>query len=198
MEERTEMEVKLTAKEEKFCYEYVLRMNATKAAVNAGYSEKTAYSAGCRLLKNVKIQKRIKYLKDNLAETSGISSLRVLKEHERIAFSSIGNIHNTWIEKKEFDELTDEQKSYIQEISTKVIKKTFKEFVDGEFKDVPYDIEYVKIKLYDKQKSLDAITKMLGYDAPIKQQVEMITPVINIEVIDSDIPLAESEEEVIL
>ena len=33
------------------------------------------------------------------------------------------------------------------------------------------DVEYVKIELYDKQKALDAISTMLGYNAPVKQEI---------------------------
>ena len=74
-------EVKLTAKEERFCYQYVLHLNATKACILAGYSDKSACVTGSRLLRKAKVQERVKHLKDNLAETAEISALRVLKEH---------------------------------------------------------------------------------------------------------------------
>lgn len=55
--------------------------------------------------------------------------------------------------------------------------------------DEPIEEEYVKIKLYDKQKSLDSISRMLGYDAPIKQELtgkdgKDLIPKIEIEIID--------------
>jgi len=148
-------EAKLTAKEERFCYEYVLLLNATKAAINAGYSEKTASAAGSRLLRIVKVQERIKYLKDNLAETAEISALRVIKEHEKIAFTNAGQLRDGWMSLKNFEALTEEQKAIIQEVTTK---------------DTKYGTE-VKIKLYDKQKSLDSINAMLGYNAPDKTEL---------------------------
>lgn len=47
-----------------FCYAYIETMNATESAKRAGYSEKTAYSNGQRLLKNAEIQDFIqKHLK---------------------------------------------------------------------------------------------------------------------------------------
>ncbi|RCL00929.1 MAG: phage terminase small subunit [Candidatus Tokpelaia sp. JSC189] len=46
----------LTAKQQRFCEEYLLDLNATRAAIRAGYSEKTAYSQADRLLKNVKLK----------------------------------------------------------------------------------------------------------------------------------------------
>ena len=162
---------KLTPKEERFCYEYVLHLNATKAAINAGYSEKTARSIGYENLTKLHIQNKICQLKTNLAETSEISALRVLKEHEKIAFASIAHLHNTWIERKDFENLTDDQKACIKNISTKVIRKVAKEFENGEFVDVPYNIEYLKIELYDKQKSLESISNMLGFDAPVRTEL---------------------------
>ena len=160
-------DVKLTAKEETFCYQYVLYLNATKSAILAGYSEHSARVTGCRMLTKVNIQKRIKYLKDNLSETAGISALRVLKEHEKIAFSSIAHLHNTWVERADFERLTDDQKACIKNISTKIVKRNVG---TGDEPDI-VDVEYVKIELYDKQKSLDSINAMLGFDAPIKTEL---------------------------
>src|SRR5574344_471117 len=167
-EEQRHMEemAKLTDKQEKFCYEYVLHLNATKAAINAGYSEKTAYSIGGENLKKPEIQERIRYMQDNLAETAQLSALRVLKEHEKIAYSSIAHMHQTWVERKDFEELTDDQKACIKSISTKILKKNIGTKEDPEI----VDVEYVRIELYDKQKALDAINQMLGYNAPTKSE----------------------------
>lgn len=169
IEEQRHMEemAKLTDKQEKFCYEYVLHLNATKAAINAGYSEKTAYSIGGENLKKPEIQERIRYMQDNLAETAQLSALRVLKEHEKIAYSSIAHMHQTWVERKDFEELTDDQKACIKSISTKILKKNIGTKEDPEI----VDVEYVRIELYDKQKALDAINQMLGYNAPTKSEV---------------------------
>ena len=49
----------LTAKQERFVEEYLVDLNATQAAIRAGYSKKTAYSMGQRLLKNVEVSKAI-------------------------------------------------------------------------------------------------------------------------------------------
>lgn len=50
---------KMTEKQMRFCDEYLTDMNATQAAIRAGYSEKTAYSQGQRLLKNVEVKSYI-------------------------------------------------------------------------------------------------------------------------------------------
>jgi len=143
---------KLTAKQEKFCYEYVIDLNATQAALRAGYSEKTAYSSGSRLLKNVEIQKFIQTLQADLEKTAGITALKVLKEHKKIAFSDTSMIREGWMTLKAYKELPKEIKDCIQEVATRETK---------------YGNE-IKIKFYDKQKSLDSISKILGFEAPTK------------------------------
>ena len=47
---------KLSAKQQRFCNEYLIDLNATQAAIRTGYSEKTAYSQGQRMLKNVEVK----------------------------------------------------------------------------------------------------------------------------------------------
>ena len=49
----------LTPKQERFVQEYLIDLNATQAAVRAGYSQKTANEQGSRLLRNVNIRARI-------------------------------------------------------------------------------------------------------------------------------------------
>lgn len=56
---------KLTAKQQRFCDEYLIDLNATQAAIRAGYSKKTAAQTAARLLTNVKIQE---YIKNRMAE----------------------------------------------------------------------------------------------------------------------------------
>jgi len=163
-------DIELTDKQVKFCYEYCMDFNATQAAIRAGYSESTARSIASQLLTKLNIQDEIKKKQDNLAETAGISRLMVLKEHSKIAFNSIAYLHNTWIERKAFEELTDDQKSCIAEISTQI------RTITGGNDASAMQVEFVKIKFYDKQKALDSISKMLGFDAPIKSQVDINIP----------------------
>jgi len=49
----------LTPKQQRFVEEYLIDLNATQAAIRAGYSEKTAYSVGHENLKKPEIQKAI-------------------------------------------------------------------------------------------------------------------------------------------
>ena len=164
----------LTDKQKKFCYEYCVDLNGTQAAIRAGYSKKTAAAIASQNLIKLNIQAEIKKLQDNLAETSGLTKLRILNEHIKIAFSSIANLHNTWIKRKEFESLTEDQKACIAEIDTKI--KT--EYDPDTEKREPIHVEYVRIKLYDKQKALESISKMLGYEAPSKIDLSVNIPVL--------------------
>lgn len=58
-------DIKLKPKELKFAEEWLKTMNATQSAIKAGYSERTAYSAGNRLLKKVEVKQ---YIDERLAE----------------------------------------------------------------------------------------------------------------------------------
>ena len=73
---------KLTDQQKEFCRFYVASpdFNQTQAAINAGYSEKTAYSIGNRLLKNVEVKKYIERLKKERVERVEISADEVLKD----------------------------------------------------------------------------------------------------------------------
>jgi phage terminase small subunit len=53
---------KAEARHEIFCREYLCDLNATRAAIAAGYSEKTAKAAASRLLTNVDVKRRIEEL----------------------------------------------------------------------------------------------------------------------------------------
>jgi len=158
----------LTSKEERFCYEYLAnKFNGTKACELAGYKPTSARVIAARLLAKVNIKDRIQQMKDNLAETAGISALMIANEHAKIAFSNMDGLLNTWIDRKDFEQLSEDQKSCIKEVNTKVLKKNIGTKEEPEI----VDVEYVQIKIYDKQKSLDSLTDLLGYKAPNKTEI---------------------------
>ena len=114
----------LTGKQKRFCEEYIYDWNGTRAAKVAGYSPETAGAIASENLTKPEIQAYLKQLLDNLEQTAGISKLMVLTEHKKILHTSIAHLHETWITRKEFDQLTDYQKSSIAEIGTRIKKFT--------------------------------------------------------------------------
>lgn len=168
-------ELELTEKQKAFCKEYIFDWNATRS-YRAAYpdvnSDEAARSAASRLLTNVNVQEYIKEIQSDLEKLAGLSRLKVISEHMKLAFSSIAHLHNTWIERKEFEELTEDQKACIAEIDTKVRTEYVPDPQESKER-IPINVEYIRIKLYDKQKSLESISKMLGYDAPAKMQIDL-------------------------
>lgn len=49
----------MTEKQKRFCDEYLIDLNATQAAIRAGYSPKSAYSTGFKLIKTAAVKKYI-------------------------------------------------------------------------------------------------------------------------------------------
>jgi phage terminase small subunit len=70
----------MTPKQEAFVREYLIDLNATQAAIRAGYSEATAYSQGQRMLKNVEVAAALTEAKEQRAEKCDIDALWVLRE----------------------------------------------------------------------------------------------------------------------
>jgi len=158
----------LNERQKIFCSEYIYDWNASRAYSIAFplpvKSNDTIRANASQLLTNPNIQAFIKEIQSDIQKQAGISRLMVINEHKKLAFSSIASLHNKWIELKDFEKLTNEQKDCIAEIDTKVLKKNLGTRDEPEI----VDVEYVRIKLYDKQKSLDAISKMLGFNEPDK------------------------------
>ena len=83
---------KLTGKQEKFCREYVLCCNGTKAAEKAGYSKDTAYSIACENLKKPEIKARIAELRKSEEEDfyySRSMSFKKLEEAQQMALDNV-------------------------------------------------------------------------------------------------------------
>lgn len=77
---------KLTEKQQRFVEEYLIDLNATQAAIRAGYSAKTADQQGSRMLANVKVQQAISVAMAERSKRTGINQDRVVLELARIAF----------------------------------------------------------------------------------------------------------------
>lgn len=157
---------KLTIKQEKFCNKYLECGNASEAYRYAydcsKMGDETIWKRSGELLQNGAVAGRIDYLKNNLAEAAGISALQIIREHQKIAFSDATRVRNGWMSLKDFEDLTDDEKACIKSVETKQTKRSTPmgdEVID----------EQVKITCYDKQKALDSIVNMLGYNAPEKR-----------------------------
>lgn len=77
--------VALTAKQERFVQEYLVDLNATQAAIRAGYSRKTAYSIGQENLRKPEISKEIQVKMEKRSDRTQITQDYVLNKLKAIA-----------------------------------------------------------------------------------------------------------------
>ena len=82
----------LNERQKRFCDEYMIDLNATQAAIRAGYSVKTANEQGARLLTNVSVQAEIQRLQAEISRRTGISQDRVIRELAKVAFLNPMNL----------------------------------------------------------------------------------------------------------
>ncbi len=81
--------VTLTDKQTRFVQEYLVDVNATQAAIRAGYSKKTAQEQSSRLLSNVMVSEAIAKGMQALAEKTGVTAEKVIAELALIGFSNM-------------------------------------------------------------------------------------------------------------
>jgi phage terminase small subunit len=86
------MRGKLTPKQQRFCEEFIIDMNATQAAIRAGYSPKTANEQAARMLTITNLQRYLTELRSQQSERLQINADMVLRELAIIGFGSIGDV----------------------------------------------------------------------------------------------------------
>lgn len=146
--------MKLSDRHIRFVNEYLIDLNATQAAIRSGYSEKTAYSSGQRLLKNVEIQAKIQDAMNERAVRTEIDQDRVLKELGRLGFSDIRKYFNDDGSLKNIADLEEDAAAAVSSVEVD-------ELFDGGGKD-RVKIGYTrKIKFWDKNSALEKIGKHL-------------------------------------
>ncbi len=80
---------RLTPKQARFVDEYLIDLNATQAAIRAGYSKKSAYSTGQENLKKPVVAEEIRKRRDFISQELQITQERVARELARIGFADI-------------------------------------------------------------------------------------------------------------
>ncbi len=139
----------MNVKQKRFCAEYLVDLNATQAAIRAGYSPASAGSIGYELLKKPDIRARIDKGIAEQERRTGINADRVLRELGRIAFVSAPDLVNmddaTLKEGASADDL-----AAIASVKVKTIPGPMGDGFERE------------IRLADKLKALELIGKHLG------------------------------------
>lgn len=142
------MAKKLTKKQQLFVDEYLIDLNATQAAIRAGYSAKTADVQGSRMLGNVKVQQVIAEAMAKRSKRTGVNQDRVVLELAKIAFVKMTDIVDSKGRIK--DTATDDDLSCIESIKYKESDNEFGGSVERE------------VKISPKLKALELLGKHLG------------------------------------
>ena len=154
----------LTPKQQRFVDEYLIDLNATQAAIRAGYSEKTARSIGQRLLTNVDIQKAIEDAQSKRAEQTQIDAEYVLRRLVEIDQMDVLDIMDDKYCLKPIGEWPKIWRQYISSI------ENLEEF-EGFGEDRTQIGWLKKIKWPDKTKNLELLGKHVSVGA-FKDKVE--------------------------
>jgi phage terminase small subunit len=139
----------LTPKQERFVQEYLVDLNATQAAIRAGYSKKTAKSIGQENLTKPDIAMAVKEASKTLTEKVGLKAEHVIEEMRRIGFANMRDymdLSDPEQPKIDLTKLTKEQASVIAEVTYE------KRGVE----------KRLKLKLHDKLNALVNLGKHLG------------------------------------
>lgn len=163
----------LTEKQEAFCQRYLIDFNATKSAIEAGYSPDTAYSIGWENLRKPEIQARIAEIREQTGRGFNISRERIAQELALIAFGDTKNLFDESGQLKPPDTWSEEGRivsSYEESVTEFGDEKTGGTKISK------------KVRQWEKTKAIEALTKLMGYNEPDKLLVKGL----KITVTDSD------------
>lgn len=139
---------KLTEKQQRFVDEYLIDLNATQAAIRAGYSAKTAQEQGSQNLSKLMVQQAIAEQMADRSRRTGVNQDRIVLELARIAFAKITDIVDS--EGKIKSTATDDDLACIESVKYKGSESETSSSVERE------------VKLSSKLKALELLGKHLG------------------------------------
>lgn len=139
----------LTPKQKLFVDEYLIDLNATQAAIRAGYSPNNADKIGSELLGKTRVSDAISKAMAERSRRTGINQDRILMELAKIALVNPANV-------VDFDEATILDSALPEDLAA-VASVKVKRFPTKEGEGIEREI-----KFYDKTKALDLAGRHLG------------------------------------
>src|SRR3990172_5766367 len=143
----------LTPKQRRFVAQYGFDLNATQAAIRAGYSKKTADSIGLQLLRKTQVKAAVEGKAAARLAKADLTAERTLEEMRRLAFANWRNYYDEQGNLKPVAKLSEEESAAIA--SGKVIHRNLTAG-DGVVD------ELHEIRLCDKQRALETLMKHFG------------------------------------
>ena len=163
--------MKLTIKQEKFCNKYIECGNASEAYRFAYDCSKmkdaTVNRASIALLEDYKITTRVQELQEELKKKSDISKESILRDLSAVMNADIMD----YVELKEYldEEGTPTGATYLTFVPFYKLTKEQRKAIQG----IKRGQMGIELKLQDKSKAMDTACKMLGFYAPIRQDVKL-------------------------
>ena len=158
----------LTDKQEAFCRQYIIDLNASKAAVRAGYSERTAGAIGSENLTKPEIQARITELREEAMKRAELTADMIIEELRSLGFWNIQDFLN---QDNSITDLVDLPRDTTRPIVGIKVKQSFIPQEDSE----PIREVTTELKLVDKRGALVDLGKHLGiFKADNEQKGETI------------------------
>ena len=154
MNSKTIIPAKLTAKQQCFVVEYMVDLNATKAAERAGYSKKTARVIGAENLTKPAIVQALEAKQSKRLQKREITAERVLDEIYKMAMLDPRKLFTTGGYLIPVHELDDDTAASIAGIEVS-------ELFEHEGKDKKFTGLLKKIKIADKYRGLDLLGRHL-------------------------------------
>jgi len=160
----------LNKRQRQFCEEYLIDLNATQAAIRAGYKEKYASTNAHKLLQITAIKEKIDELMALRAKRTEITQDRVLRELAIIAFSNAADYASV-VEREAFLEAEDGEKiKLLDEDGKPVMYRTVEPVLTADLtEDQKRALSVIKkgrdgfeVKPYDKVRALELLGKHLG------------------------------------
>ena len=141
----------MTGKQRRFVSAYLRDLNATNAAITAGYSPKTAYSIGQNLLKKVEIAQAIQAKSDKILQDIDISTERVLRGLGCLAFFDMRKLYDENGNLKNIRDLDFDTQLGLNGVE---IEKLFDHYGKGQAKEVGTT---AKVKVADRGVNLERL-----------------------------------------
>lgn len=162
----------LTPKQRRFVEEYLIDLNATQAAIRAGYSQRRAQEIGWQLLHKTAVQVAIQAAMDERSKRTEITQDMVVKELALIGFANMADFvkvdDSGMIQANPLDTLEDGKSRIIRKVREKRVIKSTAE--GDQVLDATYEFE-----LCDKVKSLELLGKHLGMFTE-KREIDLKQP----------------------
>ncbi len=162
---------KLAPMQSVFVQEYLCDLNATQAAIRAGYSKKTAEQQGFQLLQKPLVQKAIAAKMADREKRTEITQDRVLRELAKLGFADIRKA----VKWGEGMAVTDPESGEV--IISNGVSMIASDDIDDDtaasISEVSQSAQGIKIKMHDKRAALVDIGKHLGM---FKEKIEHTGP----------------------